>query len=210
MSALPQHDERVTCLSCRFSYPEVRGYCPMCGSPVPTPEEAALGPRPVAGKPRKGTRGLLVLVTQSVRRPLFAAAALLALAGGWFFLRARNAPAPDIIIPPAIAATPPRPDPTSTAASEKVAEPPTPASQDLAVAVRPAMPVAMTDDPAELWKRVRKGNTDAEVALAKMYLDGNELTQNCDQAHLLLLAAAKKRNRAAAQVLSNLYPQRCP
>jgi hypothetical protein len=139
------------------------------------------------------------------------AAALLLVAGGLFLWRARNENPPDIIAPvPAIAATPPDPAPASAAAPENVAVQPKPVSRDPTVpASHAATPVPTTDDPAELWKRVGKGNADAEVTLAKLYLDGNRVTQNCEQAHLLLLAAAKKQNRAAAQVLSNLYPQRC-
>jgi hypothetical protein len=212
LSALPQHDERVTCLSCRFSYPAVRGYCPMCGAPVPAPEEVVPGPRPVSKANTAHSRGLPASVTQVFRRPLFIAAALLVVACGLFFWRARSGNPPDLIEPaPAIAATPPDPTPTSAAVPEKVAVPPQPARQSPTVsAPRAVPPVSTTDDPAELWKRVRKGNTEAEVTLAKLYLDGNRVTQNCEQARLLLLAAAKKQNRAADQALANLYPQRCP
>jgi hypothetical protein len=211
VSALPQHDERVTCLSCRFSYPAVRGYCPMCGASAP--EDAVLGPRPVAdkaaatqvGRQRASRRHL-------VRTPLSLAVAVLVAACGLFFLRARSGNAPDIIAPaPAIAATPPGPVPPKATVSETVAVRPQLVSQEPPVPAVPAVaPVSTTDDPAELWKRVGNGNTDAEVTLARFYLDGHRVTQNCEQAHLLLLAAAKKRNRAADQVLSNLYPQRCP
>jgi len=213
LSALPQHDARLTCVSCRFSYPEVRGFCPMCGTPAPVPEEAAPGPRPVEAKTNTSdARALPVSLKQLVRRPLFVAAAMLAIACGLFFLRSRSASPPDIIAPaPAIAANSPQPTPPSAAVPEKVEEQPKPLSQGPIVpAPRAATPVSTTDDPAELWKRVRKGNTDSEVTLARLYLDGKGVTQNCEQARLLLQAAAKKRSRAADQVLSNLYPQRCP
>ncbi len=215
-SALPQHDDRVTCLSCRFSYPGIRGFCPMCGTPAPAPDEALPGPRSVEGKATgetnaTHTRGLSTSVKQLVRRPLFVAAALLAVACGLFFLRAHSAPTSDAIAPaPAIAAAPPELTPPSASAPEKVAERPKPVSRGTTVpAPHAATPVSTADDPAELWKRVGKGDTDAEVTLARLYLDGNRVTQNCEQARLLLLAAVKRRNPAADQVLSNLYPQRC-
>ncbi|MGA8149730.1 MAG: SEL1-like repeat protein [Terriglobales bacterium] len=218
MSALPQHDERVTCLSCRFSYPGVRGFCPMCGTPTPAIEGAAPlpGPRPVAGKaigkaeaiPGRGPQSL---ANHLMRRLLLVAAALLAIAGGLLVLRARNATTPDIITPaPAIAATPPD-TPAGTAAPEEVAEPHQQMVQEPVVpAPHGVLSAPATTDPAELWKRVRKGNTDAEVTLAKLYLDGNGVAQNCEQARLLLLAASRRQNRAADQVLTNLYPHRCP
>ncbi len=66
------------------------------------------------------------------------------------------------------------------------------------------------DNAAELWKRVRRGDTGAEVSLAKLYLQGTRVSQNCEQAHLLLLAAAKKRHPEADRLLTNDYAQRCP
>ena len=65
-------------------------------------------------------------------------------------------------------------------------------------------------DPAELWKDVQHGNTEAEIQLALMYLDGTRVSQNCEQAHLLLLAAAKKQNVKSNNLLSHIYAQRCP
>ena len=55
--------------------------------------------------------------------------------------------------------------------------------------------------PAEevraLWAEVGQGNTTAEVTLAKLYLIGGGVTKNCDQARVLLRAAAKKGNSEA-------------
>jgi TPR repeat protein len=69
--------------------------------------------------------------------------------------------------------------------------------------------VVVRDDPAELWKRVQSGSANAEVELAKLYLDGRGVVQNCEQAHLLLLAASKKRSNAASNLLSGDYVRRC-
>jgi len=61
-----------------------------------------------------------------------------------------------------------------------------------------------------LWSAVAQGNTSAEVALAKLYLIGGGVTKNCDQARVLLQAAAKKGNSEAIDKLSQLQSQGCP
>jgi len=43
-----------------------------------------------------------------------------------------------------------------------------------------------------LWAAVEKGNADAEVALAGLYRQGKVVAKNCDQARVLLSAAARK------------------
>lgn len=45
-----------------------------------------------------------------------------------------------------------------------------------------------------LWTAVEKGNSNAEVALAELYRLGQGVSQNCDQARVLLTAAARKGN----------------
>jgi hypothetical protein len=65
------------------------------------------------------------------------------------------------------------------------------------------------DDPVELWSRVRQGNTGAEIVLAKMYLQGMTVARSCEQAHVLLLAASRKRNKAADSLLAGAYAQQC-
>ena len=65
------------------------------------------------------------------------------------------------------------------------------------------------DDPVELWSRVRQGNTGAEVVFANMYLQGMTVARSCEQAHVLLLAASRKRNKAADSLLAGAYAQQC-
>jgi hypothetical protein len=69
-------------------------------------------------------------------------------------------------------------------------------------------------DPAEqvraLWSAVGQGNTAAEVTLAKLYLIGGGVAKNCDQARVLLRAAAKKGNPEAIAKLSQITRQGCP
>src|SRR6202790_5245208 len=61
-----------------------------------------------------------------------------------------------------------------------------------------------------LWQEVSKGNTSAEVTLAKLYLIGGGVTKNCDQARVLLRAAAKKGNSESISKLSQITRQGCP
>jgi hypothetical protein len=69
-------------------------------------------------------------------------------------------------------------------------------------------------DPAEevraLWSAVGQGDTAAEVTLAKLYLIGGGVAKNCDQARVLLRAAAKKGNSEAIAKLSQITRQGCP
>jgi hypothetical protein len=74
--------------------------------------------------------------------------------------------------------------------------------------VEATVPLA-TNDPAELWKGVRVGNAHAAVTLAKLYLDGTSVPQSCEQTHMLLLAASKKGNKAADDLLTGAYAERC-
>ena len=60
-----------------------------------------------------------------------------------------------------------------------------------------------------LWKAVGKGNLAATVALSDLYLRGDGIPKNCDQARLLLVAAARKGKAAAAQRLRNLQAFGC-
>jgi type II secretory pathway predicted ATPase ExeA len=65
-----------------------------------------------------------------------------------------------------------------------------------------------TDDPAKLWAQVKMQSSDAEVKLARLYLEGTAVPQNCAQAQILLLAATRKEN-ALAPGLLNDYVGRC-
>lgn len=60
-----------------------------------------------------------------------------------------------------------------------------------------------------LWKAVGKENTGAAVLLADLYIRGDGVAKNCDQARLLLVAAAKKGATDAAEKLRNLESSGC-
>jgi hypothetical protein len=55
-----------------------------------------------------------------------------------------------------------------------------------------------------LWKAVAKKNLTATLLLSDLYLQGDGVTKSCDQARLLLDAAARKGGTAAAERLRNL------
>lgn len=69
-------------------------------------------------------------------------------------------------------------------------------------------------DPREavpwLWKSVSKGNSAATLVLSDLYLRGDGVAKSCDQARILLHAAARKGSPAAAERLRNLQPFGCP
>jgi len=60
-----------------------------------------------------------------------------------------------------------------------------------------------------LWNAVRKQNTTAAVLLSNLYLRGDGVPRSCDQARILLVAAAKRGAPEAAQQLRNLEVQGC-
>ena len=55
-----------------------------------------------------------------------------------------------------------------------------------------------------LWKAVAKQNLTATMLLSDLYLRGDGVSKSCDQARLLLDAAARKGGTAAAERLRNL------
>lgn len=60
-----------------------------------------------------------------------------------------------------------------------------------------------------LWKAVEKRNTEATILLSDLYLHGNGVPKNCDQAHVLLDAAASRGVHDAAVRLQNLRVYGC-
>lgn len=60
-----------------------------------------------------------------------------------------------------------------------------------------------------LWKAVGKQNAQASLLLSDLYARGDGVAKNCDQARLLLVAAARKGTPAAAQQLRSLESNGC-
>jgi hypothetical protein len=71
----------------------------------------------------------------------------------------------------------------------------------------------MTRDSGEaaqwLWKAVSKRNVEATLVLSDLYVRGDGVPKSCDQARLLLDAAARKGARAAAERLRQLQASGC-
>jgi len=59
-------------------------------------------------------------------------------------------------------------------------------------------------NPNQLWGEVQAGNSKAAVELAELYIKGDGVPQNCQQARVLLLTASEKRNTAAIKRLHDL------
>ena len=60
-----------------------------------------------------------------------------------------------------------------------------------------------------LWKAVRQQNATAALMLSDLYAHGDGVPKSCDQARLLLLAAAKRGAPQAAQQLRSLQSRGC-
>ncbi len=59
-------------------------------------------------------------------------------------------------------------------------------------------------NPIQLWREVQAGNSKAAVELADLYIKGDGVPQNCQQARVLLLVASEKRNTTAIKRLQDL------
>ena len=60
-------------------------------------------------------------------------------------------------------------------------------------------------EAAWLWKATAKGNPDAPVMLADMYMKGDGVPRSCEQAVVLLKTAAEKENARARNRLASMY-----
>jgi hypothetical protein len=69
---------------------------------------------------------------------------------------------------------------------------------------------ARSAEVTRLWSAVASGNSSAEVDLARLYLRGDGVPRNCEQAKVLLRAAAKRGSVEARQQLKELQPSGCP
>jgi hypothetical protein len=90
---------------------------------------------------------------------------------------------------------------------------PSDGSSDLRLAQRylgGSMGVRDSSEAAKLlWKAVSKQNATAAVLLSDLYLRGDGVPKSCDQARLLLVAAAKRGAPQAAEPLQRLESQGC-
>lgn len=93
-----------------------------------------------------------------------------------------------------------------------------PLAEKVATAEKPTTPTsridkpqkeAATSDPAKLWAQVKMSDSNAEVKLARMFLEGTGVAQNCAQAEILLLDASRKGNSQASSLLSDALAADC-
>jgi len=207
VSALPQEDTRVACLSCRYTYASVRGFCPICGAPAPSYEvlqglhEVKRLEKLKSDQPKSFPVG----------RSIFIAVAAILIVSAWLLLRVASHREPPNAKPlvSAVEASPPAPPTVSEPVQKAEAVAVVPAAQRSRIESTATQEVPADDSIESLWARVRHGDVRAEISLATRYMNGVGVLQNCEQAHLLLSAAAKKKNSGAEQILAGDYRSRC-
>jgi hypothetical protein len=117
------------------------------------------------------------------------------------------------VVPPGVQAATQRSTLPSAAAGHSTASGLESSSPDLRLAQRYLGGSTGARDPSEaaklLWRAVAKQNATAAVLLSDLYARGDGVPRSCDQARLLLAAAAKRGSPLAAQQLRNLESQGC-
>lgn len=73
----------------------------------------------------------------------------------------------------------------------------------------PSLAQERSAEASRLWSAVGAGSSAAEVALAGLYLKGDGVPRDCEQARILLRAAAKSGSREARQQLQKLRTYGC-
>jgi len=98
----------------------------------------------------------------------------------------------------------PTPKPSASQAGEQevTAKKIIPGDEELAKANNASDSVAAA---AWLWKATAKGNPDAPVRLADLYVKGDGVPRSCEQALILLNTAAAKGNARARNRLASMY-----
>jgi hypothetical protein len=81
--------------------------------------------------------------------------------------------------------------------------------QNGAAAAKPEPNWSETDSVEALWGAVQAGSVSAEVSLAERFARGAGVNKNCDQAKVLMKAAADKGNREARLRLYELETNGC-
>jgi hypothetical protein len=211
-------DEPVACSSCEYRYPLSRAICPMCGTaapavepiqpPSPVPSElpdhksrqSSLDSQP---RPhRLGLRRWIAIVVVSI---------LLMVVSSIFYEAHKRKLAKQAGSASESTATSAQPK-VKNADQRHLARNPLRRVQPVIPAKLGTVETPDTtkeDDPVELWKAVKRGDVIAEVALAKLYLQGKSVPQNCEQAHMLLQTASTKGSKPADTLLKSSYAERC-
>ncbi len=104
--------------------------------------------------------------------------------------------------PTTAAAKPPAKRQADKSADSEPAAKPTPGADEMTKAKNASDSAA---EAAWLWKATAKGNPDAPVQLADMYIQGDGVPRSCEQAVVLLKTAAEKENARARNRLASMY-----
>jgi len=97
----------------------------------------------------------------------------------------------------------PKPPRQTDASNQEAATKPSLAGAEEMAKAKNASDAAAT--AAWLWKATAKGNPDAPVQLADMYIGGQGVPRSCEQAEVLLKTAAEKENARARNRLASMY-----
>ena len=214
----PVNHEPITCASCEYRYPSSEGICPMCGKAAPAVEPlqpisvsqdgfsgADCELRPpnsdsqmfhMPGLKRLIPVVVVLLVCMVVTLPFYKA-------------HQRSLPKESASVSePEVASAQPKPENTG---KRHTVHNPVRGVHVVEAKLGTPQPItaAKEDDPAELWKAVKRGSVSAEVMLANLYLEGKAVPQNCEQAHMLLQTASSKGSGAAEILLKSSYAERC-
>jgi hypothetical protein len=214
------NDKPITCASCEYRYPLSVGVCAMCGTPAPTieplqalsaiPDEFSMADHEGCVSrsdsqqkfPKPWLRRLVPIIAVSTVVIFFV----------WFSHEVREGKLPKESGPAAeLTSTLAQPK-LEIAGSRHVVHNPSRGVQHLVAAklgTAQANDSTKEDNPTELWNAVKRGSVPAEVALANLYLKGEAVPQNCEQAHMLLLAASMKGSKLADDFCKSSYAERC-
>ena len=213
-------DEPITCASCEYRYPPSAGFCVMCGTAAPASEplqptsavpdefsgaDHESGPSSSDTQQRPPKPGFWRLI------PIVVVLIVLSMVT-WFFYEARKGKLPKESGSAAELTATSGQLKLENAGERQIVHNPVRGVQHVVAAklgTAQTTNAAKEDDPVELWKAVKRGSVNAEVALAKLYLEGEAVPQNCEQAHILLLAASMKGSKAADNFLKSSYAERC-
>lgn len=208
------NDSVVTCPSCEYRYPQRHGTCVMCGTPAPMVEalqqSAALDEfSPVEISTSHSQRKSAGSAVRTLL-PVFAASVLLVFASllnhGHNGNPHTSGVAATQVIPVVEQSRADQINPQHIFSASVRRVPPTVPVSLITVQKETSQ---KQGDPMSLWNAVRRGNVGAEVTLANLYLRGDQVPQNCEQAHMLLLAASTRGNKLAQSSLKSDYAEHC-
>jgi hypothetical protein len=209
--------EPITCASCEYRYPSSEQICPMCGKAAPAVEPI----RPLSSAPDgfnvancefppSSSNSQMIHMPGFKRLIPVVVVLIVCVAVTVSFYKAHQRSLPKesaSVSEPVVASAQPKPN----TGKRHTVHNPVRGVHVVEAKLGTPQPItaAKEDDPAQLWKAVRRGSVSAEVTLANLYLEGKAVPQNCEQAHMLLQTASSKGSGAADTLLKSSYAERC-